>query len=263
MDSEISEALGFADGGCRYRREGSGVEMRTLIIAAFLVIIPAALQAQTAETKQVQVFGQKIVYLEAGSGPPVILLHGLGANAKIWRATIPVLATKFHVYAPDQVGFGASDKPMIDYRPATLVDFLHEFMRKAGIGKATLVGNSLGGWVAALAAIAHPEDVDRLVLVDSAGFITQRPTRESIAFLNPSTLGQSREVMNRIFFNKFFINDATVADFFTAWLASGASYAVDRFLDSAVRGEDYLNESIGNIKSPTLVIWGREDTMLP
>jgi pimeloyl-ACP methyl ester carboxylesterase len=62
--------------------------------------------AQPAPAKQVEVYGQKIAYVEEGSGPVVILLHGLGANRGIWRATLPALAAGYHVYAIDQVGFG-------------------------------------------------------------------------------------------------------------------------------------------------------------
>src|ERR1700722_9662404 len=107
--------------------------------------LAATAYAQDAATKQVEIFGQKIYYLEAGSGPEVILLHGLGGDNGNWRMTLPALASQFHVYAPDQIGFGRSDKPQINFRVATLVDFLNAFYQQAGLSKATLVGNSLGG----------------------------------------------------------------------------------------------------------------------
>jgi pimeloyl-ACP methyl ester carboxylesterase len=74
------------------------------------------------------------------------------------------------VLVPDQIGFGKSDKPMLNYRVSTLVDFLDGFYKQVGVQKASLVGNSLGGFTAAAFAIAHPEKVDKLVLVDAAGF---------------------------------------------------------------------------------------------
>src|SRR5689334_13457355 len=107
--------------------------------------LAAAAWGQDPAIKQVEVYGQKIYYQEAGSGPDVILLHGLGGDRTNWNATVPALASRFHVLVPDQVGFGQSDKPMIDYRIGTLVDFLNAFCKKTGITKATLVGNSLGG----------------------------------------------------------------------------------------------------------------------
>jgi len=73
------------------------------------------------------------------------------------------------VIALDQIGFGKSDKPLLSYRVETFVDFLDGFVLALKIDRASFVGNSLGGWVAAAYALAHPERVDRLVLVDSAG----------------------------------------------------------------------------------------------
>src|SRR5438093_869653 len=127
---------------------------RTLGWAALAVMaLVGAAQSQSAATpqeglKQVEVFGQKIYYREAGSGPAVVLLHGLGVDLTTWALTVPALASRFHVYALDQVGFGQSDKPQINYRVATLVDFLDGFYKKVGLTKASLVGNSLGGWTA-------------------------------------------------------------------------------------------------------------------
>ncbi len=128
------------------------------------VAAAAAMFAQAPASKQVDVFGQKIHYLEAGSGPVVILLHGLGADATNWAMNTAVLAKSYHVYVPDQIGFGESDKPAINYRVGTLVDFLDGFYKKLGITKATVVGNSLGGWTAMAFTLAHPDKVDRMVV---------------------------------------------------------------------------------------------------
>src|SRR6476659_7471244 len=102
----------------------SGVNMKGfggrvgLSLLMMLIALTAVGQAQSPAVadKQIEVFGQKIRYLEAGSGPTVILLHGLGVDSSTWAPTIPALAQRFHVYAPDQIGFGKSDKPMINYR---------------------------------------------------------------------------------------------------------------------------------------------------
>lgn len=221
------------------------------------------LSAQTRDAKTVEVYGQKISYLEAGSGPPVILLHGLGANKNHWLGTIAALSPKFHVYALDQLGFGASDKPLINYRVATLVDFLGEFMRTVQIPKASLVGNSLGGWVAAAFAAEHPDQVDRLVLADPAGYYVRTVPRDEIAYLNPSTLAQARQVLNKVLANKQFVTDAVVERFYIDHLRAGDSYTIERFIDSAARGEDSLNDELKAIKAPTLVTWGKEDGLLP
>src|SRR5215472_8005523 len=118
---------------------------RICAVLTFAITLASTTWCQQPADRQVQVFGQKIHYIEAGSGSTVILLHGLGGDATNWQFTIPALASHHHIFVPDQIGFGQSDKPMIDYRVSTLVDFLAEFCAKVGIEKATVVGNSLGG----------------------------------------------------------------------------------------------------------------------
>ena len=98
--------------------------MKKIIFAnLFVLILAFSAIAQTApQEKSVTVFGAKIRYLEAGDAakPTVILLHGLGAQAESWQFNIPVLAANYHVIAPDQVGFGKSDKPFLKYRVGNL-----------------------------------------------------------------------------------------------------------------------------------------------
>src|SRR5262245_39605052 len=143
---------------------------QTFLITIALAAVAYAQSAAPA-TKQVEIFGQKIVYVEAGSpsNPRVILLHGLGGDSSHWAMNVPALAEKYHVFALDQIGFGTSDKPGLNYRVAVLVEFLGGFFKKLGIEKATLVGNSLGGWTAAAFTLAEPQKVEKLVLVDAAG----------------------------------------------------------------------------------------------
>jgi len=235
---------------------------------ALLCTLAATAWAQDTATKQVEIYGQKIYYQEAGSGPDVILLHGLGGDSTNWAATLPALAAKFHVIVPDQVGFGRSDKPMIDYRIGTLVDFLNAFYKKVGISRATLVGNSLGGWVAMDFALAHPDKVNRLVLVDSAGYSQKRTggpplTRELLLALNPATIAGEKQLMSLVFYNKAFATDQIAEQALMLHLRKNDSYTIDRFIDSILRGEDLVDGKLGAIKAPTLVIWGREDALVP
>src|SRR5262249_32653089 len=145
--------------------------LRIASVALFVLSIAGAAAAQPAAPaeKWTTVYGAKIRYVEAGNGPVVILLHGLGGDASNWASTIAPLSQSSRVPGLDQIGFGKSDKPMINYRVATLVDFLDGFYKKVGVQKASLVGNSLGGFTAAAFALAHPEKVEKLGLVDAAG----------------------------------------------------------------------------------------------
>ena len=209
------------------------------------------------------VFGAKIHYVEAGSGVPVILVHGLADDAGVWDSIIQLLAAKFRVIALDQIGFGRSDKPLLSYRVTTFVDFLDGFLSELKIDHASLVGNSLGGWVAAALAIAHPERIERLVLSDAAGYTA------SIKNMNPRTLsalrGASREDIRYLgpltFHDKGFYEDVDLA--FKQRVTAGDGYTVGQVLDSLIRGDDTLDDKLRMITRPTLVLWGRDDKLIP
>jgi pimeloyl-ACP methyl ester carboxylesterase len=117
----------------------------------------------------------KINYVSAGdSGPIVVLVHGFGASAYHWRYVIPGLAEKCRVYALDCLGFGLSDKALVDYEgygiwKDQISDFIREVVRPGENEKVVLVGNSLGGYNSLATAAAHPELVEKVVLLNSAG----------------------------------------------------------------------------------------------
>jgi pimeloyl-ACP methyl ester carboxylesterase len=126
--------------------------------------VNAAVEAQTVE-----IDGLSIRYLAAGEGPPLVLLHGAGDNSLDWRWVLPALARKHRVYAPDLPGSPDSARPAADYSPAFFERFVASYVDALGIGRATFVGNSLGGLVAFRLALSEPTRVTALVLVDSAG----------------------------------------------------------------------------------------------
>jgi 2-hydroxy-6-oxonona-2,4-dienedioate hydrolase len=225
----------------------------------------AGTQDASIADKYTTVYGAKIHYLEAGTGPAVILIHGLGGSTANWAPTIAPLAQKYRVLVPDQIGFGKSDKPMLNYRVATLVDFLDGFYKQVGIQKASLVGNSLGGFTAAAFALAHPEKVDKLVLVDAAGFaVTGDLDPKILNGLNPSTRQQIKDVLSLVFYNKEqFTSDIAIETFLASRVTAGDQYTIQRFIDSISHGEDMLDGKLGAIKQPTLIIWGREDGLTP
>src|ERR1041385_6569263 len=138
--------------------------MKTRIALLIVVTFCLATLANGQTPKETTVFGQKIYYVEAGSGPNVILLHGLGGSTQAWQFNIAALAEQFRVFVPYQIGFGKSDKPLVNYRIRTYVDFLDQFCKQLKIERATLVGNSMGGWIAAMFTASFPDRVDKLVL---------------------------------------------------------------------------------------------------
>ena len=193
----------------------------------------------------------------------MVLLHGLADDVGVWESAIAPLAAKYRVVALDQIGFGRSDKPLLNYRASTFVDFLDGFLSELKIDRASLVGNSLGGWVAADFALTHPERINRLVLCNAAGYAAVSKTmdpralsalrlasREDIRYLGPLT-----------FHDKRFYEDVDLA--FKQHVSAGDNYTVNQLLDSMIRGEDVLDNRLAAIKQPTLILWGREDRLIP
>jgi pimeloyl-ACP methyl ester carboxylesterase len=194
----------------------------------------------------------------------VILLHGLGGQAENWQFNIAPLAANFHVFAPDQIGFGKSDKPMLKYRVGTYVDFLDKFMSELKIEKAHLVGNSMGGWTAGLFAIKYPNRVEKIVLADAAGLTPKEIDFDRIYQLNNSTRDEIRANLKLIFANPMYANNEALVDqFMTQRIAVGDGYTINSLIESIKRREDFLDARLGEIKKPTLIIWGKQDGLIP
>ena len=130
-------------------------------------------QASPEIGKTIEVAGIKTNYHEAGSGEPVILIHGSGPGVSAWanwQFAIPYLAERFHVFAYDQIGFGYTDPaPNQKYSLQLWTEHLLNFMQAVGVKRAHLVGNSMGASVALAAAVDHPEMTNRLVLMGPMG----------------------------------------------------------------------------------------------
>jgi len=238
--------------------------LRRLIFSTLLLLCASlTVLASPPVEKETLVFGQKIHYLEAGSGPTVILLHGLGGSSQAWQFNTTALAEKFHVFVPDQIGFGKSDKPLVNYRIRTYVDFLDQFCKQLKIERASLVGNSMGGWIAAAFTAAFPDRVDKLVLVDAAGYAPPKDLDTRTFYgLNPTTREGMKTLAAKVFYNKLFLTDAAIDQAIAARLAAGDGYTIKSITESIIRGEDFLDDTVKTIKQPTLIVWGRQDGLV-
>jgi pimeloyl-ACP methyl ester carboxylesterase len=210
------------------------------------------------------VFGQSIHYFDLGSGPAVVLLHGLGSRKEDWLPVLEPMAQKYRLLVPDQIGFGRSDKPLLDYSIQTYVDFLNEFLRQMKVEKASLVGESLGGWIAGLYVAeisggAHLIPVEKLVLVDAAGLKQDKPVPD----LNPSSLAAMRGLMEAVFYDTSWLNEDALRKTFTDKLATKDGYTVRSILSNPALGAERLDDRLASIKVPTLVTWGKQDKLLP
>jgi pimeloyl-ACP methyl ester carboxylesterase len=238
---------------------------RIMVLVLFAAPCIAQAAAAQPEEKSIAVFGQTIRYWDVGSGPVVVLVHGLGsAKDNDWGRVVAPLSRKYRVIAPDQIGFGHSDKPLLDYKIQTYVDFLNEFLRDLKIEKASLVGESLGGWISALYVAeasggAPLVPAQRLVLVDAAGLQQDKP----IPNLNPATLEDMRKVLEAVFYDTSWVTAPVLQQIFADKLAKHDGYTVHSILSNPALASERMDSRLAEIKVPTLVVWGKQDTLLP
>jgi len=237
------------------------------ILVLALLVVPAYGQTGPAQPadKTVAVFGQTIHYWDVGSGPVVVLVHGLGSRKEDWLPVVAPLSQKYRLLVPDQIGFGHSDKPLMDYRIQTYVDFLDEFLRDLKVEKASLVGESLGGWISALYAAeitggAHVVPMEKLVLVDAAGLNQEKPVPP---VLNPSTLAAMRGLMEAVFYDTSWLTEDALRKIFADKLSVHDGYTVRTILANPALASERLDNRLAEIHVPTLVVWGKQDNLLP
>jgi pimeloyl-ACP methyl ester carboxylesterase len=217
----------------------------------------------------VPVFGQKIAYYDIGSGPVVVLVHGFGSQARFdWGNVLLPLSEKHRVLALDQIGFGSSDKPFIDYSIQTYVDFLGEFLRTLNIHEFTLAGESLGGWISALYTIESlaPENTgpyasprpQRLILEDAAG-MAALPTGP-IAI--PGTLADAHGVAI-VFHDKSRVTEEFVREDWAMQLKANDGFTKRSIWGNPKIATEVVSDRLAKITVPTLVVWGGSDELVP
>lgn len=138
---------------------------------------------QSTELKEIVLHGHRVAYRSAGSGPVVVLVHGITSTSATWEHVMPQLAERYTVIAPDLLGHGKSAKPRGDYSLGAYASGIRDVLVLLGHERATFVGHSLGGGVAMQLAYQFPERCERLVLVDSGGL-----GREVSGLLRAATL---------------------------------------------------------------------------
>lgn len=199
-----------------------------------------------------------IHYLEAGQGPALVLVHGLGASAESWRDSMRLLAKGYRVIALDLPGYGKSDKPRGDYSIPHYAAVIGEFIDALGVDRVALAGNSMGGWMAVLAALERPEKVSHLILVNSAGL--QRGKYPPVN-LNPGTKEEQKALMLALFADPSFVTPKAVD---AQWeYRKEIRGTVNAMLEALKAGAQPLDDRLKDIKVPTLIIWGRKDALIP
>jgi pimeloyl-ACP methyl ester carboxylesterase len=215
--------------------------------------------------------GIETSYLEAGSGEPVIMLHGSGPGVSAlanWQHNIPALSQRFHVLAPDIVGFGATERPHdIVYSLRTWTDHIWAFLDAHGIEKTSIVGNSLGGRIALQMATDRPDRITKMVLMGAPGVgMTLTDGLAALRAYEPSH-DEMRDLLRNYFaVDPAMITDELVETRYQASIADGAYEAYrTMFFDPRHAGSELgiTEDEVRAIATPTLLVHGREDRVVP
>ncbi len=226
------------------------------------------------------IHGHRRAYRLAGSGPPVLLLHGIGDHSGSWLGVMKELARDHTVLAPDLLGHGASDKPRADYSVAAYANGMRDLMEVLGIDRATIVGHSLGGGVAAQLSYQFPDRCERLVLVATGGVgrevspilrVAAAPLAEfvlpvmkwplgrlagrlavGLLRLTPTDLAVDADEVHRIFEQ---MPDGQARGAFTRTLRSVVD---ERGQVVTMLDRTYLAREV-----PVLLVWGDRDAIIP
>jgi len=216
-----------------------------------------------------------------GEGGNVVLIHGFASSTYTWEEMVTELQGKFknsgkpcpRIWSVDMKGFGWSDKPKnAKYDPFTLTNEVYQWMNAVGIDNATLVGNSLGGSIAWMMALEHPEKVENLVLIDAGGYAMDQNNYAVFAhapFLRTGAqLVFNRQVVKMVLHKAFYdenkVTDSRVDAYVNRLRTKGA-------IDSQVlmiktfdleQARSYVKR-IPDIKQKTLILWGEQDNWIP
>ena len=222
--------------------------------------------------RRLDLAGVSTAVLEGGDGPPVVLLHGQGGWAGMWLPVAADLVTTHRVVAPDLPGLGASEVPGGPPDAARVLAWLGELIQRTCPSPPALVGASLGASIAARFAIAHPDRLTRLVLVDAGSLGRFRPAL-GVAFALIRFIARPSERTHHGFLRQIAVDPARVRALLGERWEPFRAYHLDRARTPSVRAANRrLLRELGNrrippeelarIAVPTTLIWGRHDRVM-
>ena len=214
--------------------------------------------------KTIEIDGNTIRYVEEGNSTKnLLLIHGLGASAERWEHVIPQFAKNYRVLVPDLIGFGLSDKPVVDYTTDYLSEFIRKFLKKLGIDSVSIIGSSLGGQIGAEFTYQNNSMVEKLVLISPSGIMKHStPALDAyvMAALYPSDSSASNAF--QIMSGSKNIDKKTIKGFVQRMKLPNAKMAFMSTL-LGLKDAEIISEKLVSIKSPTLIIWGENDPIIP
>ncbi|TBR22131.1 MAG: alpha/beta hydrolase [Candidatus Nitrosotenuis sp.] len=216
------------------------------------------------------VFGKigdhNIRYLESGNSDRVIvLLHGLGASAERWLHILPYLTERYRVIAPDIIGFGLSDKPTVDYTIEFFTEFLDEFINHISAkNPISIIGSSLGGRISIEYVIQNAHNIEKMILVAPAG-INEEPTEALHSYIQAAlhpTIEDAKKAFLMMAGNNRVVEQDVISDFVNRMLLPNSRLS---FMSSllGLKKSTLTKERLGKILIPTLIIWGKDDRVIP
>jgi pimeloyl-ACP methyl ester carboxylesterase len=223
------------------------------------------------EERYISAGGVRTRYLSAGSGPPLVLLHGLHGLAEHWRWVLPAFAEQFTCYVPELIGHGGTERIRSRYRLDDYTDHLRTILDTLGLERVSIVGNSLGGATAAGLAQQDPDRVDRLVLACPAGFGRGSGAEAVRYFVGLfEVLAGVRTGLLRRWSERLQFAGGKSADpwFFESKEADAIRRRRDPVFRRTTLAQAFGIAALGRIDparitQPTLIVWGTEDGTLP
>ncbi len=241
---------------------------------------PANLSQDWGQRQTFDYHGIKINYYAAGQGPPLLLLHGFGACAYSWRYLIPPLAEQHRVFTLDLKGYGFSDKPADGhYAVSDQADMVADFIRRQDLHDLVIMGHSMGGGVTLMTYLklreTDPGRIKKLVLIDSAGYPQKMPKFIALAKVPglSTVLSQGLPprfatalVLKKCYYNKDAVTEEQIDTYAYFGSLPGAAAAVSQTARQLVPEDQEMEALIAQYKTiqvPVLIIWGREDEVVP
>ena len=217
--------------------------------------------------KEIQIDDHKIVYLEGGKGPTILLLHGYTGDKDNWTMFAPYLTKNYHVVIPDIPGYGESS--MIEaasYDLSNQMSRLHKFAQALELKKFHIVGNSMGGFFAGTYAVRYPDEVISVGLFNAAG-VTSLEKSVVMKMMekgeNPLVLKDANDMARLMAL--VFVKQPTLP-YPIMKVMINTSLANRKFYDKELKelGPDFLSleKDLPKIKAQTLILWGKQDKII-
>jgi abhydrolase domain-containing protein 6 len=200
-------------------------------------------------------------YLKQGTGPSLVIVHGVGGHKEDWQGLMAAMAATHTVYAVDMLGFGKSSRDAPDLTIPAQAAAIKALLDDEKIASTDLVGNSVGGWVTATFAATYPHATRRLIVIDPAGFADMFKGEPPVN-LFPDNVEQMKKLLSYTLHSSFAHTDTFAQKAYEGFVASNEK-SIEERLGPALYNSPRLEEVMPRIKAPTLVVWGAEDKLFP